>query len=134
VLFVWQRKVTRSKGATLLKIWIHEFCTTHFNRYCRKFRRKSLLPLLGSQEAVSLSETSDYICRLPFEVLTAVSMETAVFWVVAPCRLVQVYRRFRGLYCLHLQGGNYTTCCSILEGRYCLSHACENLKAHHLHT
>jgi hypothetical protein len=28
----------------------------------------------------------------------------AVFWVVAPCRLVRVYRRFRGLYRLHHQG------------------------------
>jgi hypothetical protein len=28
----------------------------------------------------------------------------AVFWVVALCRLVRVYQRFRGLYCLHLQG------------------------------
>jgi hypothetical protein len=26
-----------------------------------------------------------------FEVLTAVSMEIAVFWVVAPCSLVEVY-------------------------------------------
>jgi hypothetical protein len=31
-------------------------------------------------------------------------MKMAVFWVVAPCRLVEVYRRFRGLYCLHHQG------------------------------
>jgi hypothetical protein len=23
----------------------------------------------------------------------------AVFWVVAPCSLVEVYQRFRGLYC-----------------------------------
>jgi hypothetical protein len=28
----------------------------------------------------------------------------AVFWVAAPCRLVRVYRRFRGLYCFHHQG------------------------------
>jgi hypothetical protein len=28
----------------------------------------------------------------------------AVFWVVAPCRLVWLYQRFRGLYCLHHQG------------------------------
>jgi hypothetical protein len=28
----------------------------------------------------------------------------AVFWVVAPCRLVGVYRRFRGMYCLQHQG------------------------------
>jgi hypothetical protein len=33
-----------------------------------------------------------------------VSMKMAVFWVLAPCRLVWVYRRFRGLYCLHHQG------------------------------
>jgi hypothetical protein len=28
----------------------------------------------------------------------------AVFWVVAPCSLVEVYRRFRGACCLHHQG------------------------------
>jgi hypothetical protein len=28
----------------------------------------------------------------------------AVFWVVAPCRLVWVYQHFRGLCCLHHQG------------------------------
>jgi hypothetical protein len=28
----------------------------------------------------------------------------AVFWVVAPCSLVQVYRRFRDSCCLHRQG------------------------------
>jgi hypothetical protein len=29
-----------------------------------------------------------------------------VFWVVAPCCLVEVYQRFRGAYCLHHQGDN----------------------------
>jgi hypothetical protein len=38
-----------------------------------------------------------------FEVLTAVGMKMAVFWVVAPCSLV-VYQRFRGTCCLHHQG------------------------------
>jgi hypothetical protein len=28
----------------------------------------------------------------------------AVFWVVEPCSLVQVYQRFRGPCCLHHQG------------------------------
>jgi hypothetical protein len=32
--------------------------------------------------------------QLGFEVLTAVSMKIAVFWVVAPCSLVEVYQRF----------------------------------------
>jgi hypothetical protein len=31
-------------------------------------------------------------------------MKMAVFWVVAPCSLVEVYRRFRGTCCLHHQG------------------------------
>jgi hypothetical protein len=37
-----------------------------------------------------------------FEVLTAMSTKMAVFWVVAPCSLVEIYRRFRGPCCLHL--------------------------------
>jgi hypothetical protein len=37
---------------------------------------------------------------LRFQVLTAASMKMAVFWVVAPCSLVEVYRRFRGACCL----------------------------------
>jgi hypothetical protein len=39
-----------------------------------------------------------------FEVLTAASKKMAVFCVVAPCRLVNVYQRLRGTCCLHLQG------------------------------
>jgi hypothetical protein len=42
--------------------------------------------------------------RVGFQVLTAVSMKMAVFWVVAPYSLVQVYQRFRGPFCLHHQG------------------------------
>jgi hypothetical protein len=33
-------------------------------------------------------------------------MKIAVFWVVAPCSLVEVYQRFRGPCCLHHQGDN----------------------------
>jgi hypothetical protein len=32
-----------------------------------------------------------------FKVLTAASMKMVVFWVAAPCNLVEVYRRFRGV-------------------------------------
>jgi hypothetical protein len=32
-----------------------------------------------------------------FEVLTAAGTKMAVFWVVAPCSLVEVYRRFRAM-------------------------------------
>jgi hypothetical protein len=41
---------------------------------------------------------------LGFEVLMAVNTKMAVFWVVAPCSLVEVYQRFRGPCCLHHQG------------------------------
>jgi hypothetical protein len=44
-----------------------------------------------------------------FQVLTAASMKMAVCWVVAPYNLVDVYRRFRGAYCLHRQGDLYKT-------------------------
>jgi hypothetical protein len=39
-----------------------------------------------------------------FEVLTAASTKTDLFWVVAPCSLVVVYQSFRGPCCLHNQG------------------------------
>jgi hypothetical protein len=32
---------------------------------------------------------------------TVVSLKIAVFWVVAPCSLVDVNRSFRGPFCLH---------------------------------
>jgi hypothetical protein len=38
-----------------------------------------------------------------FEVLTAACMKMAIFWVVTPYRLVEVYQRFRGTYCFYHQ-------------------------------
>jgi hypothetical protein len=37
-----------------------------------------------------------------FQVLTAGSIKVTVSWVVALCRLVEVYRRFRDTSCLHI--------------------------------
>jgi hypothetical protein len=45
-----------------------------------------------------------------FEVLTAVSTKMAVFSVVAPCSLVEVYQRFSGPCCLHHQGDDMPHC------------------------
>jgi hypothetical protein len=47
-------------------------------------------------------QNNDYEVR--FQVLTAASMKMAVFWVVALCSLVEVYRRFRSACCLLHQG------------------------------
>jgi hypothetical protein len=51
-------------------------------------------------------QCSTNISIVRFEVLTAVSTKMAVFWVVAQCCLVEVYRRLRGPFCLHHQGDN----------------------------
>jgi hypothetical protein len=40
-----------------------------------------------------------------FRVLTEAGVEVAVFWIVASCNLAEVYRRFRGVFCLHHGGG-----------------------------
>jgi hypothetical protein len=48
-----------------------------------------------------LGEISEDVNLVRFQVLTAASMKMAVFWVVAPCSLVEVYWRFRGACCLH---------------------------------
>jgi hypothetical protein len=32
------------------------------------------------------------------------SKKMTAFWIVAPCSFVEIYRRFRGDYCLHHQG------------------------------
>jgi hypothetical protein len=47
----------------------------------------------------------DQETRAGFRVLTAASMKMVVFWVVAPCRLARVYRRFRRRCCSQNQSG-----------------------------
>jgi hypothetical protein len=44
-----------------------------------------------------------------FQVLTATSMKMTVFWDVVPYSLIEIYRRFRGAYCLHHQGDDEAT-------------------------
>jgi hypothetical protein len=39
--------------------------------------------------------------------VTSVLMKMDVFWVVAPCSLVEVYRSFRGPCCRHHQGDRH---------------------------
>jgi hypothetical protein len=41
---------------------------------------------------------------MSFEVFTAVKISMLVFWVVTPCGFVGRYKRFGGIYCIHLQG------------------------------
>jgi hypothetical protein len=43
---------------------------------------------------------TEQVLSVGFEVLTAVSMKTAAFWVVAPCSLVGVIQRFSDAWCV----------------------------------
>jgi hypothetical protein len=59
---------------------------------------------LEEKSSASVGDRSGFICTykyygVGFEVLTAVSTKLAVFWVVAPCSLVEIYQRFRGPCC-----------------------------------
>jgi hypothetical protein len=44
------------------------------------------------------------ITKGSYTILKLSSLKMIVFWVLAPCKLVRVYQRFRGLYCFHHQG------------------------------
>jgi hypothetical protein len=54
-------------------------------------------------------------------------MKMAVFWVVAPCSLVEIDRRFRDAYCLHHQGNDR----NISEDSHLHTRRREILKSHH---
>jgi hypothetical protein len=61
----------------------------------------------------------------------------AVYWVVAPCSLVEVYQRFRGPCCLHHQDDDETlvnfyrtTRCYNPEDSHLRTHHSENLKSY----
>jgi hypothetical protein len=62
--------------------------------------------------------------RVGFEVLTAVSTKMAVFCVIVPCSLVEVYQLFRGPYCLRHQG----------DDAYILNHRLDKIKSYFYQT
>lgn len=48
----------------------------------------------------------------------------AAFWIIAPCSVLDVYRRFVGAWCLHHQGVEYS------QDSHIHIHWRENLKSH----
>jgi hypothetical protein len=70
-----------------------------------------------------------------------IGTKMAVFWVVTPCSLVEVYQRFRGPCCLHHQGDSsfetlvnfyQTTWRYNPEDRHLRTNRRENLKSYQL--
>jgi hypothetical protein len=50
------------------------------------------------------NSSASYITHVRFEVITTVTVKNAVFWDVTPCSLVEVYRYFGRIFCMHLYG------------------------------
>jgi hypothetical protein len=64
--------------------------------------KKEILQQVMLQSSVlgTCDDSGNIDIQVGFEVLTAVRVKMAVFWVVALCRLVSVYQRFRDPCCL----------------------------------
>jgi hypothetical protein len=62
-----------------------------------KTHRKYFTAVIQSSGGIQMGSTELWSTQNP-NILTLL---TVVFWVVAPCSLVEVYRRFRGAYRLH---------------------------------
>jgi hypothetical protein len=94
-----------SAGLLLYSVWyIKATSFTCYSHLQASFIRISTT-LLNSQIMHDVhNEFNEILPTATFEVLTATSMKTAVFWVAATCSLVEVYHRFRGTCCLHHQG------------------------------
>jgi hypothetical protein len=58
--------------------------------------RINIVKLESNTVGASYNRAVDLKNLVGFEVLTAARMKMAVFWVVVPCSLVEVYQRVRG--------------------------------------
>jgi hypothetical protein len=76
-------------------VWRQETSTEQKGRGYHKLQIKTIQVIEVSLQVMFHS--------LRFQVLKGTRMKMTVFWDVAPCSLVEVYRRFRGAYCLHHQ-------------------------------
>jgi hypothetical protein len=56
---------------------------------------------LNFSNFVKLNGTHETLTAFEISGTHGNGMKLAVFWVVVLCSLVEVYRRFRGAYCLH---------------------------------
>jgi hypothetical protein len=91
--------------------WIYNSNTSPLFDRNRKLKNGYNNPLLVTSNHMlwhvrMLLTTSKYkTFYVPFSILNnMLSLKIAVFWVVAPYSLVEVYQRFRGPCCLHHQG------------------------------
>jgi hypothetical protein len=112
---VWsERLAERSGGVALLciregKCWSSSLKQATTTSFCILPNSSFVIciPLGATVDKASLNNlrrNKNMLLIGRFQVLTAASMKITVFWDVAPCSLVEVYRRCRGTCCLHHQG------------------------------
>jgi hypothetical protein len=106
-----ERKETNKRYMKLFQSLLH---STVLNA----LRRIVIPTLLGSASTGSLPKVQN--CKR-FQVLTAASMKFRVFWDVAPCRHVEVDRRFR-VACPDDGGSTYLCNISQLQHDYTTLH------------
>jgi hypothetical protein len=114
-------KISRKKGTKEQKWW-------------RTWARKNWYNVFWQ---LSMNQPNTYPGKslvMASGIQTDASMKTTVFWDVAPCSLIEVYRCFRGAFCLQHQTTDYqTTWRNISEDGHLHIQCHENLKSH-LHT
>jgi hypothetical protein len=89
--------VCYSEAAYFIASALHSFKLEHTQRMIHHSS-----PFRSTETFVKILENyKNNVNRVGFEVLTAVGTKMAVFWVVAPCSLVEIYQCFRGPCCLH---------------------------------
>jgi hypothetical protein len=112
----WTSLGTTLKNRGLMLKHIHVFSCFHLPPFAQNDRETCFMTYPRTNQTVKNPQLAlaaatgpcgTRKCSSWFQVLTAVSMKMAVFWVVAQCRLVSVYQRFRGLYCFHHQGDEW---------------------------
>jgi hypothetical protein len=95
-------------GAYKLLTLIHIFTKfmmigTNF-RWSRVYIANNCFSSCVLKYSVTNTDGSSVNKNVTIKVLGGWILKMAVFWVVAPCSMVEVYRHFRGPFCLHHQG------------------------------
>jgi hypothetical protein len=82
--------------------WVIILCSLVCNYQC--FRGTHHLHLQCIRSKDLKMKTNVATKNKAFSITNTLKIKIAVFWVVAPCSLVEIYQRFRGPCCLHHQG------------------------------
>jgi hypothetical protein len=107
ILYLYLRNLLLLSGSCHRILWIIDLIQRRDSHNCCQRTGFSGIPSDEKPSGMcSILIKQELNFSVRFQVLIAASMNMAVFWVVAPCSLVEVLRRFRGTCCFHHQGNN----------------------------